>query len=112
MQKYLRIIQELLQYFDSVKFQQIPHAKNAEANFLARLASSDKHGKSPELCMETRGQLSTEGGQVMKIQEQDKWMTPIVCYLKEEQLLENRNEAQKVQIKAARFVIIDDALYK
>ncbi|XP_075669919.1 uncharacterized protein LOC142639654 [Castanea sativa] len=35
MQKYIKIIQELLWYFDSVDFQQIPQAKNAEADFLA-----------------------------------------------------------------------------
>ena len=39
-------------------------------------------------------------------------MTPIVRYLKEGWLPEDRNEAQKVQIKATRFVIIDDFLYR
>ena len=61
MQKYLKIAKELLQHFDNVGFQQIPRAKNTKANFLARLASSDEHGISLELCMETRGQPSTEG---------------------------------------------------
>ena len=55
MQKYLKIIKELLQYFDSVKFQQIPRAKNAETDFLAWIASLDERGISLELCMETRG---------------------------------------------------------
>ena len=62
--------------------------------------------------METRGQPSIEGEQVMKIQEQDEWMTPIVHYLKEWRLLEDRNEVRKVHIRATRFVIIDDALYR
>ena len=48
----------------------------------------------------------------MKVQEQDEWMTPIVHYLKGGQLLEDRNEAGKVQIRAAHFIIIDDALYR
>ena len=55
MLKYLKIIKELLQYFDNVDFKQIPRTKNAEAGFLAQLASSDDHGISFELCMETRG---------------------------------------------------------
>ncbi|XP_075655047.1 uncharacterized protein LOC142625245 [Castanea sativa] len=62
--------------------------------------------------MEIRGQPSTEREQVMKIQEQDKWMTPIVRYLKEEQLSDDMNEARKVQIKATRFIIIDDVLHR
>jgi len=60
--------------------------------------------------METRGQPNIEGEQVMKIQEQDEWMTPIIHYLKESQLLEDRNEARKVQIRAAHFILIDDTL--
>ena len=62
--------------------------------------------------METRGQPSTKGEQVLKIQEQDEWMTPIVCYLKEGQLSEDRKEVQKVQIRATRFIIIKDTLYR
>ena len=84
MQKYLKIITELQQHFDCVKFQQIPLAKNIKADFLARLASLDEHGMSLELYMETKGQPSTEGERVMKIQEQDEWMIPIARYLKEE----------------------------
>ena len=48
----------------------------------------------------------------MKIQEQDEWMTPIVHYLKEGQLPKDRNEAWKIQNRAARFIVIEDALYK
>ena len=55
MQKYLKIAKKLLQHFDNAKFKQIPHKKNTKADFLARLASSDEHGISPELCMEKKG---------------------------------------------------------
>lgn len=61
--------------------------------------------------METRGQLSTKGKQVMGVYEQDEWMTLIVRYLKG-QLLEDRKEARKIQVRASRFVIIDDVLYR
>ena len=43
--------------------------------------------------METTGQPRTEGEQVMKVQEQNEWMTQIVRYLKEGQLPEDNNEA-------------------
>ena len=56
--------------------------------------------------METRGQPSTEGEQVMKVQEQDEWMTPIVSYLKEGRLPKDRNEARKVQIRAAHLSLL------
>ncbi|XP_075655023.1 uncharacterized protein LOC142625217 [Castanea sativa] len=38
MQKYLKIVQQLSQHFDSLNFVQIPRAKNIESDFLARLA--------------------------------------------------------------------------
>ena len=50
---------------------QIPRTKNA-------LASLDDYNATFELCIEIRGQPSTEGEQVLKIKEQDEWMTPIV----------------------------------
>ncbi|XP_075665817.1 uncharacterized protein LOC142635565 [Castanea sativa] len=58
-----------------------------------------------------RGQPSTEGEQVLKIKEQDEWMTPIVRHLKEGWLLEYKMEARKIQIRTACFIIIDDVLY-
>ena len=39
-------------------------------------------------------------------------MSPIIRYLKEGKLPKERNEARNVQIRAARFVIIDDVLYR
>ena len=39
-------------------------------------------------------------------------MTPIVCYLKEGWLPKDKVETRKIQIKVARFVIIDDVLYR
>ena len=46
---------------------QIPWAKNAEADFLARFALSDDYNATFDLCVEIRGQPSIEGEQVMKI---------------------------------------------
>ena len=48
----------------------------------------------------------------MKIKEQDEWMIPIIRYLKEGLLPENKTKARKIQIKAACFIIIDDILYR
>ena len=55
MQKYLKIIQQFSQHFDGLDFVKIPQAKNAEADFLARLASSDDYNAPSELCVEIRG---------------------------------------------------------
>ena len=112
MRKYSKIFQRLSQHFDSLDFAQIPRAKTSEADFLTRLALSDDYNVTSELCIEIRGQQSIEGKQVLKMKKQDEWMTPIVCYLKEGWLPEDKVEARKIQIRATRFVIIDDVLYK
>ena len=112
MQKYLKIVQRLSQDFDNLDFVQIPQAKNAEVDFLVRLASSDNYNATSELCIAIRGQPSIEGEQVLKIKEQDEWMIPIIRYLKEGWLLEDKAKARKIQIRVACFVIIDDVLYR
>ena len=55
MQKYLKIVQRLLQHFDSLDFAQIPRAKNAKVDFLARLVSSNDYNATFELCIKIRG---------------------------------------------------------
>ena len=85
-----------MQHFDSLDFMQIPQAKNAEANFLTRLASSDDYNMTPELCVKIREQPSTEGEQILKIKEQDEWMTPIVRYLKDGWLPKDKAKARKI----------------
>ena len=95
MRKYLKIVQWLSHHFDSLDFVQIPRARNAEADFLARLALWDDYNVTFELYVEIRGQPSTGGEQILKIKEQDEWMTPI-HYLKEGYLLEDKIEARKI----------------
>ncbi|XP_075674778.1 uncharacterized protein LOC142643964 [Castanea sativa] len=100
------------QHFDSLDFVQILKAKNVEANFQVRLASSDDNNATSELCVEIRGQPSIEGRHILKIKEQDKWMTPIIHYLKEGWLPEDKMEAMKIKIRETCFVIIEDVLYR
>ena len=39
-------------------------------------------------------------------------MTPTVTYLKDGRLPEGKNEARKLRIKVAKYVLIDEVLYK
>ena len=39
-------------------------------------------------------------------------MTPIVAYLRDGRLPEERNEAIKLRIRSAKYVLIDEVLYK
>ena len=39
-------------------------------------------------------------------------MTPILIYLKNGRLSEDENEARRLRIKVAKYVLIDEVLYK
>ena len=39
-------------------------------------------------------------------------MTPMIAYLKDGRLLEGKDEARKLRIKSARYVLMDEMLYK
>ena len=39
-------------------------------------------------------------------------MTPIVAYLRDEKLLGERDEARKIRIRSAKYVLIEEVLYK
>ena len=50
--------------------------------------------------------------EVQQIGGEESWMTPIIDYLKEGKLLQGRDEACKLRIKSARYVLMDEVLYK
>ena len=50
--------------------------------------------------------------EVQQVEGEENWMTPIVTYLKDGRLPEGKDEARKLRIKAAKYVLIDEVLYK
>ena len=49
--------------------------------------------------------------EVQQIGGDENWMTPIVSYLKEGKLPQERDEARKLRIKSIRYVLMDEVLY-
>ena len=50
--------------------------------------------------------------EVQQIGGDRNWMTPIVGYPKEGKLPQGRDEARKLRIKLAKYVLMDEVLYK
>ena len=50
--------------------------------------------------------------EVQQIKGEENWMTPIVVYLKDGRLLEDKDEARRLKIRATKYVLIDEVLYK
>ena len=56
--------------------------------------------------------LSIDLLEVQQIENRENWMTPIVSYLKEGKLPERKDEARKLRVRATRYVLMDEVLYK
>ena len=49
---------------------------------------------------------------VQEIGSKSKWTTPLVSYLKNGVLLDGKEAARKLKVRAVRFFLIKDVLYK
>lgn len=50
--------------------------------------------------------------EMLQIEGEENWMTSIVSYLKDGRLLEGKDEARKLRVKSARYILMDEVLYK
>ena len=94
----------------------IPRSGNTHANSLATLANFSAQGLPrvilvEDLCKPT--EVKKEMVHILQIRVGPSWMDPIVLFLKENILLEEKLEADKVRRKASWFWLFEDQkLYK
>ena len=94
------------------KIIQIPRRENEQANHLAKATSAEHmitHGNVLSFV-----QLSPliDSREVQEIGSKSNWTTTIASYLKEGILPNEKEAARKVKVRAVRFVLIKDILYK
>ena len=109
MRKYLNKVVRLVKKFKEVDFVQISREKNLEADTLAKEASANE---AMDKFNEIQFMLSIDFSEVQQIENEGNWMTPIVTYLKDRRLPEEKDKAKKVRVKSARYVLMDKVLYK
>ena len=82
-----------------------------EADALAKAASV---GEPMDEFDKVQYMPSIDLPEVHQIGREENWMTPIVIYLKDERLPEDKDKdkARKLMIRAAKYVLIDEVLYK
>ena len=109
MKKYLEKVLRLVKKFKETNFVQIPMEENMEADALAKEALAT--GAMDEFD-EVQYVPSIDLPEVQQIENRENWMTPIISYLKDGKLPEGKDEAKKLRVRAARYVLMDEVLYK
>ena len=79
---------------------------------IARQASSEVGSMIKDLKMEVQRRPNIEEFHTFAIQNESSWMTLILSFLQDGRLPPDVEEARKVRKRAAKFVILNNALYK
>ncbi|XP_065622693.1 uncharacterized protein LOC136064648 [Quercus suber] len=112
MKKYL---EEVRRRTDSlqVTFVQIPREENECADRLAKAASAVTM-TTPDrvLSFIQNSSIINSETKVQEVNPEYDWTTPLMAYLKEGTLPDNKDTARKLKVRASRFIIINDVLYK
>ncbi|XP_075636549.1 uncharacterized protein LOC142608753 [Castanea sativa] len=112
MQKYLKLMNQLVRKFDRVEFAQVPRDQNAKVDEVARSASIDDHTKVVDWRLEEENSPSIEEFQTFPVHTYAGWMSLILSYLKDGRLPLNPDEAKKIKKRATQFTVLNDELYK
>ena len=112
MQRYLKLTNQLISKFDRVEFAQIPRDQNAETDEVARSASIDNQTKVTDQRLEEQNSPNIEEFQTFPVHICVGQSSPILSYLKDGRLPPNLDEAKEIKKRAARFMVLNEELYK
>ena len=109
MKKYLDKVIRLVKRFREADFVQIPREENIEVDTLAKEALTNQ---AMDEFDEIQYIPSIDLPEVQQVEHEGNWMTLIVSYLKDGKLPEGKDEARKLRVRSARFILMDEILYK
>ena len=107
--KYLNRVMRLMKRFEEADFVQIPREKNMETDTLVKEASAN--GAMDEF-NEIEYIPSVDIPEVQQVESRGNWMTPIISYLKDGRLPEEKDEVRELRVRSARYVLMDEVLYR
>ena len=116
MQEYLDQVKCLQSDFEFFNLTHVSRSGNTHADSLATLATSSAQDLPRMILVEDlckTGTIETDTVQICQVRRNLSWMDPIVNFLKDDVLPEEKLEAKKIQRNAPRFWLSEDhKLYK
>ncbi|XP_075636948.1 uncharacterized protein LOC142609239 [Castanea sativa] len=86
--------------------------ENQDADRLAKAASAEPMIIPDQALSFVQLSSLLDGTNMQEVRNERCWMAPIAVYLKDGKLPDNKEDAAKLKVKAAWFVLIKDVLYK
>ena len=116
MHEYLSQVRRLQSNFEFFNLTHVSRSGNTHADSLATLAISSEQGLPRIILVENLCRadgVKKDMVQIHQVRVGPSWMDPIVSFLKDDTLLEEKSKAEKIQRKAPRFWLSEDnKLYK
>jgi len=116
MQEHLSKVRHLQSDFEFFNLTHVSRSRNTHANSLATLATSSEQGLPRIILVEDLYKADVVKKDMVRIHQVRvslSWMDPIVSFLKNDALPEEKSEAEKIRRKAPQFWLSEDhKLYK
>ena len=115
MSTYLAATRSLLAKFESIHVAQIGREHNSHTDILTKLATALESDIQRTVCIETLAQPSFQSPKesICSISSQPSWMDPILSYLKDNKLPEDKKHANMIKRKAPKYwVSKEGSLYR
>ena len=113
MANYVSLINLRLGNFVAWRLEHVLRSSNENKDSLATVATSLPIKEIVLLPIYYQPESSITTNWVNEVDETGhSWMTPVVHYLSSGELPDNRAEAQKIQVQAARFSLVNRQMYK
>nr|GEY70537.1 reverse transcriptase domain-containing protein [Tanacetum cinerariifolium] len=112
--KYLEKTKSPISGFANFSIGQVPRSENKKANALSKIVSTNFTHLSKQVLVEVLKEKSIQGREMETVVEEEglTWMTPIIEYLRDKTLPDNRKEASKLRIKARQYELLEGILYR
>ena len=112
MKKYLSMVKLKVYRNFLVKFVQIPREENEQANCLAKAATMKHMAINNQVLSFVQHSPANDKMDIQVIPKGDDWMASIISYLKNKMFPEDNNASRKLKVRASRFILMGDILYK